>query len=104
MSQFKWEMLEVSSADNTLEHIKYRVTATQGDLEVVTEGYARFKLPEGIVFSNLLEAELLEYLKRFYIQNDVNSIESRLSEQLAYLAKNTSTTPPWHVETFKVEV
>lgn len=104
MPQFDWKMTEVLSEDGVLKHVKYEVTATEGESVVTTEGYARFELPEGIVFSNLLEAELLDYLKRFYIQNDVNLIESRLTEQLAYLQKSTSTTPPWHVETFKVEV
>lgn len=104
MPQFDWKMTEILSEDNVLKHIKYEVTATEGENVVSTEGYARFELPTGIVFSNLLEAELLDYLKRFYIQNDVNSIESRLSEQLAYLQKTPSTIPPWHVETFKVEV
>ncbi len=104
MNQFNWEILEVASHGKVLEHVKYRVTATSGEHQVVTEGYARFQLPAEADFEKLIEVELLEYLKRFYIQNDVNSIESRLSEQLAYLSKTATTTPPWHVETFKVEV
>ena len=104
MTQFDWKMTEILSEDGVLKHIKYEVTATQGENKVTTEGYAYLKLPSEVTFSNLIEVELLEYLKRFYIQNDVNSIESRLSEQLDYLTKTTSTTPPWHVETFKVEV
>jgi hypothetical protein len=104
MPQFEWKMTEVLSEEGVLKHIKYEVTATEEENVVVTEGYARFELPEEVTFDNLLEAELLEYLKRFYIQEDVNTIESRLSEQLAYLQKTPSTTPPWHVETFKVEV
>jgi hypothetical protein len=97
-------MTEILSEDNILKHIKYEVIAKEGDLSVTTEGYCYLNLPEEVTFSNLIEVELLEYLKRFYIQNDVNLIESRLSEQLSYLQKNTSTIPPWHVETFKVEV
>jgi hypothetical protein len=104
MTQFNWKMTEILSEDNVLKHIKYEVTATRDENTVTTEGYAFLKLPEEVSFTNLLELELLEYLKRFYIQNDVNLIESRLSEQLDYLTKTTSTIPPWHVETFKVEV
>jgi hypothetical protein len=104
MSQFNWEILEVSSVNKCLKHIKYRVTLNDEDFKVVTEGYARFDLPSEVIFENVLEVELLEYLKRFYIQKDVNTIESRLSEQLAYLKKEQSTIPPWHIETFKVEV
>lgn len=104
MTQFDWKMTEILSEDGVLKHIKYEVTATEGENVVTTEGYARFQLPAEVNFSTLLEVELLEYLKRFYIQNDVNSIESRLSEQLAYLQKTPSTTPPWQLETFKVEV
>lgn len=104
MITFDWKILELSSSESVLEHIKYKVTAKEGENEVSTEGYARFELPSEVNFNNLIEVELIEYLKRFYIQNDVNSIESRLKEQLAYLKKNSTTTPPWHVETFKVEV
>jgi len=104
MTQFDWKMTEILSENNVLKHIKYEVTATKGENSVKTEGYAFLNLPEEVNFSELIEVELLEYLKRFYIQNDVNLIESRLSEQLDYLKKNTSTIPPWHVETFKVEV
>lgn len=101
---FNWKILEVLSSDGQIEHVKYKVTATKGEHTVETEGYCQLKLDENIKFADLIEVELTEYLKRFYIQNDVNSIESRLSEQLDYLEKNTTTTPPWHVETFKVEV
>lgn len=104
MAEFKWEMLEISSVNKSLEHIKYRVTATEAENQVITEGYARFELPAEANFDSLTEAELLEYLKRFYIQGEVNTIESRLTEQLANLAKNRTNLPPWHIETFKVEV
>jgi hypothetical protein len=104
MASFEWKILEVASSDNNLEHIKYKVTAVEGDKSVETEGYAFLKLASEVSFNDLLEVELIEYLKRFYIQGDVNTIEFRLNEQLAYLQKNTSTTPPWHKETFKLEI
>lgn len=101
---FNWKITEVLSADGQIEHVKYKVTATKGEHTVETEGYCALKLDENVNFKDLIEVELTEYLKRFYIQDGVNLIESRLSEQLDYLAKNTTTIPPWHVETFKVEV
>jgi hypothetical protein len=104
MSNFDWKITETSFIDKNIDFLKYKVTATEGDLSVETEGYAKFKLPEEVVFENLIESELLEYLKRFYIQEGVNTIEFRLSEQLAYLQRNASTIPPWHVETFKLEI
>lgn len=101
---FNWKILEVSSFNGILNYVKYYVSATKNDLKVETEGYAYLKLPEEVVFKDLIEVELLEYLKRFYIQDEVNLIESRLIEQLSYLEKTASTIPPWHIDTFKVEV
>ena len=98
-----WKILEVVSVNDAIDYVKYRATITEGDLKVETEGNCHLTLSEEVVFKDLIEPELIEYVKRFYIQNDVNSIESNLSQQLEYLKKNTSTTPPWHVETFKVE-
>lgn len=98
-----WKILEVSSVNGLIDYVKYRATITEGDLKVETEGNCPLVLPEEVVFANLIEPEMIEYVKRFYIQNDVNSIESNLIKQLEYLKQNPSTTPPWHVETFKVE-
>ena len=104
MPNFEWKILEVESENNVLNHVKYQVIGTENEHKVVTEGYAFLSLPTEVDFKSLIEIELLDYLKRFYIQNNVNSIEYRLSEQLAYLAKNKTTIPPWHVETFKLEI
>ncbi len=104
MPNFEWKILETSFFDKNIDYLKYYVKATDNNLSVETEGYARFKLTGEINFDSLIESELLEYLKRFYIQDGVNTIESRLSEQLAYLQKKTSKTPPWHVDTFKLEI
>jgi hypothetical protein len=101
---FNWKILEVASIDGKLKHIKYHVSAEKNCFFVETEGYAEFDLPSEVNFKDLIEVELIEYLKRFYIQDGVNLIESRLNEQLDYLSQNVTTTPPWHVETFKVEV
>lgn len=104
MATFTWKMTEILSENNVLKHIKYEVIGEQDGKQVKTEGYAVFDLPKEVEFKNLLEHELLEYLKRFYIQDDVNLIESRLTQQLDYLNKNLSTKAPWHIDTFKMEV
>jgi hypothetical protein len=104
MITFDWKITEIESSDNKLNHVKYYVKAQNGEKSVETEGYCFLKLQDEVSFADLLEVELIEYLKRFYIQDDVNLIESRLTEQLSYLEKTASTTPPWHIDTFKVEV
>lgn len=104
MINYEWKIDEVASVDGKLKHVKYKVTAIDGDNKVETEGYAYFDLPDEVVFSNLMEAELLEYTKRFYTQNNINSIEYRLAEQMVEVKKSVSTEPPWHVPTFKVGI
>lgn len=101
---FKWEILEVLSANNTLENIKYKVSLIEGEHVVETEGNCPLILPENVVFKDLIEVELIEYMKRFYIQDDVNTIESNLTKQMANLTKVQTNLPPWHIETFKLEV
>ena len=104
MANFEWKIKELTSIDDQIDSLKYYVKATEGDFVVETEGYADLKLPPEVIFKDLTEVELIEYLKRFYIQENVNTIESNLSKQLANLAKVRTNLPPWHVETFKVEV
>lgn len=104
MPQFDWKILETSFVDKNVEFVKYYVKATENDLFVETEGYAEFKLPPEVIYETLTEEELTRYLKRFYIQNETNTIELRLTEQLANLAKNRTNLPPWHVPTFKLDI
>lgn len=101
---FNWKLLEVVSSNGFLEFVKYNVAYIQGENKVETEGYCYLKLSENVKFESLTEAELTEYVKRFYIQENVNTIESRLVEQMENLTKNTTNLPPWHIDTFKVKV
>jgi hypothetical protein len=101
---FNWKLLEIVSSNNVLDYVKYYVSCVQGDNKVETEGYCYLKLAENVSFESLTEPELTEYVKRFYIQENVNTIESNLAKQMENLTKNTTNLPPWHIETFKVEV
>lgn len=103
MANFTWKITEVLSENDVLQNVKYEVIGEQDGKEVATEGYAPIELPQEVKFSELSERELLSYLKRFYIQGDVNLIESRLAEQLNYLNKNITTKAPWHIDTFTIE-
>jgi hypothetical protein len=103
MINFTWKITEVLSENDVLQNVKYEVIGEQDGKQVSTEGYAALKLPQEVKFKELLERELLSYLRSFYIQGDVNLIESRLAEQLDYLNKNMTTKAPWHIDTFTIE-
>jgi hypothetical protein len=101
---FEWKILEVTSYDEQITHAKYKVTVTSGDLKVESEGNAYADFTFGIKYSEITEQNVINTIKNLYTKDGINLIESNLEHQLQVLSKQASTTPPWHVETFKVEV
>lgn len=103
MVTFQWKILEATCIDNQITHAKYYCKATDGDLSVETEGNAYGDFSFGIPYKDITEQNVVTAVKKLYVQDGINLIESNLTEQLQNLGKST-VLPPWHVETFKVEV
>lgn len=101
---FEWKILEITANDEQITHARYKVTASNGDLKVESEGNAYADFSFGIKYSEITENNVINIIKNLYTKDGINLIESNLEHQLQVLSKQDSTTPPWHVETFKVEI
>lgn len=103
MVTFEWKILETTVEDEKITHVKYYVSAVEGEKKVETEGNAYADFSFGINFEEITEQNVISVLKNLYVQGESNLIELNLKKQLANLSVET-VSPPWHVDTFKVEV
>lgn len=103
MVTFNWKILETTIKDESITHVKYYVSAVDGNKKVETEGNAFGDFSFGINFKDITEQNVIETLKKLYVQGESNLIELNLKQQLENLSVET-VSPPWHVDTFKVEV
>lgn len=100
---FTWKILDVTVKDEVIVHAKYYCKLSNGEVFVETEGNAYGDLSIGIPYKDVTEQNIIDSVKKLYMQDDVNLIELNLQEQLTNLQKE-AVSPPWHVPTFKLEV
>jgi hypothetical protein len=103
MINFQWKILEITSDGKNISHAKYHVKAEKDGVIVETEGNAYADFSFGINYDEITEMNVINTIKNLYTKNDVNLIEFNLEAQLLS-ARNQKVDPPWHVDTFKVEV
>ena len=81
-----WKILEVIKDGELISQAKYHVKLASEDLMVETEGHWYFSDKEVKTnFSDVKEADVINWIKSESMQNGINIIESRLEEQLASL-------------------
>ena len=100
---FDWKILEITCDGEKITHAKYYCKATEGELFVETEGNAYGDFSFGIPYKEITQENVLNSVKNLYVQGDSNLIELNLKNQLNNMSVKT-VSPPWHVDTFKVEV
>ena len=100
---FQWKILDVTVKEELIVHAKYYCKLSNGDVFVETEGNAYGDLSIGIPYKDITEQNIIDSVKKLYMQDEVNLIELNLQKQLANGQKEP-VSPPWHVETFKLEI
>jgi hypothetical protein len=105
MTTHTWKILEISAEEGVITHAKYYVTAEDEGFIVETEGNWWFsdkimKTP----FSEVTEADVASWVEKETTQDGVNSIKSRLEEQLATLKGNRVVVAPWLPQKFVPKV
>jgi hypothetical protein len=105
MTTHTWKILEISAEEGVITHAKYHVTAEDEGLIVETEGNWWFsdkimKTP----FNEVTEADVASWVEKETTQDGVNSIKSRLEEQLATLKGNRVVVAPWLPQKFVPKV
>jgi hypothetical protein len=103
MITYKWSILETFVVDAVLKSVKYWCQATDGKHSVETEGNWKM-LTTHMMDEDTTEHQVSHWLDMDATQNDKHLIKYRLQEQLDALSLNTTTRPPWAVDTFKVTI
>ena len=101
---FEWKILEVASLNGELNHVKYHLTATEGEIKVETEGYHSFS--DGVVykpFAEIKEEDLIRWLEQDTTKDEVNIIKLNLQKQIEYLKNSEKADFPWLANTFTIE-
>ena len=98
MTTYKWNILESFSDGKYFTSVKYKLTATNDQNVVETEGYWEFPKDDAY----LLNDNLMEGHVAGWVDNLSNgSIKAQVDAQLESL--NTVTTlinPPWYIPTY----
>lgn len=99
-----WKILEVIKDGELISQVKYHVKLAIEDFKVETEGHWYFSDKEVKTnFSDVKEADVINWIKSESMQNGINIIESRLEEQLASLQNEQKVNLPWLPQTFKLK-
>ena len=101
MIHYTWKILEVFAEDGRVKKVRYQCDANNDQNRVYTEGHYTFKEDQqGCEYNDITETLLVHWLHLDMAESQKVAIESNLAKQLT--APETSSRPPWHVETFKV--
>lgn len=105
---YKWNILDIyPNSDGSIIQARYLLTLTDGDDFVSTEGYYNFNNLEATkIFPELTENQVIYWLENDDSQDFVDTIKSRLAEQMtAIKAKTGPIRAPWlGAETFTVSL
>lgn len=107
MNNFTWSIEEITAENEIITSAKYRVLAkTQDESQSVeTEGNWFFNGKINKSYADITEQDVIELIKKESVVDGINIIESRLDEQLDYLAKVSVKTPaPWQPQVFTPNV
>lgn len=100
---FEWKILDVTVKDEVIVHARYKCKLTSEETVIESEGNAHGELSVGIPYKDITEQNIIDAVKKLYIQDDTNLIELNLKKQLENI-KKSSVLPPWHIETFNLEL
>jgi hypothetical protein len=104
MISYTWKILEVFSNGEIIDKVRYLLTAKEESNVIETEGYYCF--PEGIVsksYSETKEEDLIRWLEKDTVQDDVKAIKLSLENQLKALKNSKKVDFPWENDTFTIE-
>lgn len=99
---YEWTFQDAMTKDGQLSHIKYSLTATDGDYSVTTEGFHEFK--PGTVdkpFEIIVESDIRQWVEKDTTQGEINLLKSNLEKQINYLKNAPQKADlPWLAGTF----
>jgi len=92
-----WKILDITAQGNVIKSAKYWCEIEEDGLRVETEGFWKFRDPEGAVipYEEVTEQMVIDWINQEAIRDGKNLITSRLEEQLAALQDQTPVVAPW---------
>ena len=103
MNTYLWKILEVTSINEVLTHVSYRITATDTINSVISEGNYFFNEKQiNIPFSELKESNITQWIDNETTIDGVSKIKSNLDNQLAILNTSSKKDLPWLADTYTV--
>ena len=103
MISYLWKILEVTSINEVLTHVSYRITATDTINSVISEGNYFFNEKQiNIPFSELKESNITQWIDNETTIDGVSKIKSNLDNQLAILNTSSKKDLPWLADTYTV--
>ena len=103
MNNHNWKILDIVAEDEVIISAKYHVTASddEANFKVETEGNWYFNNKFNKDYLEITEQDVIDLILKETIKDGLNIIESRLDEQLVYLADNqVKSVAPWLPQTF----
>ena len=99
--KYTWSILDISAKDGLITHAKYKVSLTNQDQTVETEGNWWFQGAEvKVPFDQVTEEMVAFWIEQETIKDGVNLIKSRLEEQLNELNNQDAVVAPWLPQVF----
>jgi hypothetical protein len=99
--KFTWSIIDISAIDGLINHAKYKVSFTDQDQIVETEGNWWFSNPViKVPFDQVTEEMIAYWIEQETMKDGVNLIKSRLEEQLNDLNKQDTVVAPWLPQVF----
>jgi hypothetical protein len=101
---FTWKFLELFANSEQLVSVTYLLSGTDGTNTVESKGKHTFS--NGIVnksLADIVESDLVQWLEKDTIQDDVNPIKLAIENQLKAIENAKKVDFPWLANTFTVE-
>ena len=104
MISFQWKILDLFANSEQLVSVTYLLSGTDGTNTVESKGKHTFS--NGIVnksLADIVESDLVQWLEKDTIQDDVNPIKLAIENQLKAIENAKKVDFPWLANTFTVE-
>ena len=103
MNTYLWKILEITSIDEVLTHVSYRITASDTINSVISEGNYFFNEKQiDIPFADLKESNITQWIDNETTIDGISKIKSNLDNQLAILNTSSKKALPWLADTYTV--
>ena len=105
MITYKWSFLDIYADGDSINRCRYKLSATDDQNTVETEGYWDFTPNSQPAPTNQLTEQLMaNWIEKDSTKEEDNPIKSRLIEQLEALKSSQKIEAPWKAKTFKLGI